>query len=62
VSPGDAGIPEPYAYVGPWKQRVGDFWDQPYGSARRLGELGGGDAVLAYFETGLARAAQDPLA
>ena len=62
VSPGDAGIPEPYAYVGPWKQRVGDFWDQPYGSARRLGELGDADAVLAYFETGLVRAAQDPLA
>lgn len=62
VSPGDAGIREPYAYVGPWKQRAGDFWDQPYGSARRLGELGDAEAVLAYFEAGLARAAQDPLA
>ena len=62
VSPGDSGIAEPYAYVGPWKQRVGDFWDRPYGSARTIRDLGDADAVLAYFETGLARAAQDPTA
>jgi hypothetical protein len=62
VSPGDAGIAEPYAYVGPWKRRVGDFWDQPFGSARRLSELGDADDVLAYLEAGRARAATDPVA
>ena len=62
VSPGDSGIAEPYAYVGPWKQRVGDFWDRPYGSARTIRDLGDADAVLAYFETGLVRATQDPTA
>jgi hypothetical protein len=62
VSPGDSGIAEPYAYVGPWKQRVGDFWDQPYGSARTIRDLGDADAVLAWFETGFVRAAQDPTA
>jgi hypothetical protein len=62
LSPGDSGIAEPYAYVGPWKQRVGDFWDQPFGSARRLSELGDADAVLGYFETGWTRAQEDPLA
>ena len=60
VSPGDAGVAEPYAYVGPWQQRTGDFWDQPYGSARTIRELGDADAVLAYFETGFARALEDP--
>jgi len=62
VSPGDAGIGEPYAYVGPWKRRVGDFWDQPYGSARTIRELGDADAVLSYLESGWTRAALDPLA
>jgi len=62
VSPGDAGIGEPYAYVGPWAPRVGGFWDRPFGSARRLSELGDAAAVLAYIETGRARAANDPLA
>jgi hypothetical protein len=62
VSAGDATIGEPYAYVGPWKPRSGDFWDQPFGSARTVRELGGPDDVLAYFETGLARAAADPVA
>jgi hypothetical protein len=60
VSPGDSGIGEPYAYVGPWARRAGAFWDQPFGSARTVRELGGADAVLAYFETGWTRAAEDP--
>jgi hypothetical protein len=62
VSPGDAGTAEPYAYVGPWKQRVGEFWDQSYGSARLIRDLGSADAVLGYFETGWTRALEDPLA
>jgi hypothetical protein len=60
VSPGDAGIAEPYAYVGPWQKRTGEFWDQPFGSARTVLELGDADALLDYFETGFARALEDP--
>ncbi len=62
VSPGDDGIPEPYAYVGPWKQRTGDFWNQPYGAAATVAELGDTAGILAFFETGRERAADDPLA
>ncbi|MFC5179623.1 hypothetical protein [Nocardioides taihuensis] len=56
VSPGDAGIPEPYAYVGPWTPRTGDFWDQPFGAARPVAALGGVDGLLAFFREGAARA------
>ena len=34
-SPGDAAIPEPYLYVGPWEEsRPGDpsFWNVPFGA------------------------------
>jgi len=34
VSPGDASIGEPYAYVGPWHVPDGAFWNQPFGAAR----------------------------
>jgi hypothetical protein len=62
VSPGDDGIAEPYAYVGPWKQRTGDFWNQPYGAAATIARLGDAAGVLSFFETGRERAAGDPLA
>lgn len=62
VSPGDATHPEPYAYVGPWAPRTGPFWDQPFGAARPMAELGDTDAVIAFFEEGAARAAADPAA
>ncbi len=62
-SPGDAGIVEPYVYIGPWAAEapVGDFWDQPWGAALRRSQLVadvevGGDpapTVLAFFATGL---------
>ncbi len=60
VSPGDDGIGEPYAYVGPWKQRAGAFWNQPYGAAATLAELGDAAGVLAFFESGLQHATADP--
>ncbi len=60
VSPGDASMPEPYAYVGPWTRRAGPFWDQPFGAARPLSAAAGTDAVLAFFREGAERAAADP--
>ncbi|HEY5031737.1 MAG TPA: hypothetical protein VIJ54_04625 [Actinomycetes bacterium] len=60
VSAGDASIPEPYAYVGPHQARRGDFWDQPFGSARPVRELAGVADLVAYFEEGLTRARLDP--
>jgi hypothetical protein len=56
VSPGDGGIPEPYAYVGPWSPpEQDDFWNQAFGAARTMAELGGIDEVLAFFREGQAR-------
>lgn len=52
VSPGDAYEPRPYAYVGPHEPRTGDFWNAPFGAARRLADLGGIDEVLAFFRAG----------
>jgi hypothetical protein len=56
VSPGDATIPEPYAYVGPWTvPRPDDFWDRPFGAARLLSGLAGADDVHAFFVEGRRR-------
>jgi hypothetical protein len=56
VSPGDESIPTPYAYVGPWTPPPrDDFWNQPFGAARTIAELGGPDATLAFFEEGRRR-------
>lgn len=52
VSPGDDGIAEPYAYVGPHERRDGPFWNEPFGAARPLRELGGEQEVLAFFTEG----------
>ncbi|HWD81124.1 MAG TPA: hypothetical protein VG497_19660 [Kribbella sp.] len=49
VSPGDDYLPEPYAYVGPWTPRVGDFWNAPFGAARPLAEL---PDLQEFFTTG----------
>jgi len=58
VSPGDAAIPEPYAYVSPASPRTGTFWNAPFGAARPMRELG--DGLLAFFTEGRARADSDP--
>jgi hypothetical protein len=54
MSPGDARINEPYAYVGPPAPRTGPFWNQPFGAARSMRELGDADPaqVLAFFAEG----------
>jgi hypothetical protein len=62
LSPGDALLPAPYAYVGPWPRRSGPFWDQPFGAARALASLAGVDGVTAFFREGSERAAADPRA
>ena len=50
VSPGDTYLGEPYAYVGPFEPRQGEFWNAPFGAARPLSELDG--AVTAFFREG----------
>jgi hypothetical protein len=59
VSPGDVGIGVPYAYVGPWKPREGDFWNVSFGAARPIHELGTAGAVLDFFAEGRALAESD---
>lgn len=51
VSPGDEFYAEPYAYVGPWKPREGEFWNVSFGAALLLSALD--DAALdAFFAEG----------
>ncbi|MDH6140434.1 MULTISPECIES: hypothetical protein [Kitasatospora] len=52
VSPGDDFQAEPYAYVGPPVRQQGEYWNAPFGAAAVVGELGGVDGLLAFFEQG----------
>ena len=52
VSPGDAGHPLPYAYVGPWTPRHGVFWNASFGAVRAADQLPDADAVAAFFTAG----------
>lgn len=52
VSPGDGFRPRPYAYVGVDPVPPGPFWNAPFGAARRLADLPGVDAVVAFFRQG----------
>lgn len=54
VSPGDAYLDEPYAYVNPGQPRTGSFWNAPFGAARPMRDLrdGNPEAVLAFFVDG----------
>ena len=61
VSPGDAAIGEPYAYVGPHHLRTGSFWNAPWGAALPL-EGVAAPALRAFFEEGRTRVATDPAA
>ncbi|WP_433337166.1 hypothetical protein [Spirillospora sp. CA-294931] len=61
VSPGDAYLSEPYAYVGPYRPRLGVFWNAPFGAARPLRLLPGTTAVHAFFAEGRDRAVGDPV-
>ncbi|MBD0692331.1 hypothetical protein [Streptomyces sp. CBMA123] len=54
VSPGDAFLAEPYAYVGPHADgpRQGEFWNAPFGAARPLRELGGAGGLMDFLARG----------
>jgi hypothetical protein len=52
LSPGDGYHPSPYAYVGPWTQREGDFWNAPFGAARPVEDLPDAAAVAEFFAEG----------
>ena len=52
LSPGDGYHPSPYAYVGPWTQRPGDFWNAPFGAARPVEDLPDAAAVAEFFAEG----------
>lgn len=52
VSPGDHAVPVPYAYVGPWSVPSGDFWNQSFGAARPVSDLGRMAGILSFFEQG----------
>ncbi len=51
VSLGDAFVHEPYAYVGPWTPRIGEFWNAPFGAAHPLRALPG-DALSRFLADG----------
>ena len=51
VSPGDSYLATPYAYVGPWAARTGDFWNAPFGAALAV-EGRDADALAAFFARG----------
>jgi hypothetical protein len=52
VSPGDAGHPGPYAYVGPWTPRSGEFWNAPFGALRPAEDLPDSASVADFFAEG----------
>jgi hypothetical protein len=56
VSAGDHFIGVPYVYVSPFSKDGldDDFWNQPFGAATPLADVGRVDEVAAYFERGRA--------
>jgi hypothetical protein len=52
ASPGDAGHQAPYAYVGPWAARTGEFWNAPFGALRPATAFPDVAAVVAFFKAG----------
>lgn len=58
ASPGDAGRPEPYLYVGPHdaeaRHGTDTFWNEPYGAAVSWRDIPDIASAVAFFESGLA--------
>jgi hypothetical protein len=52
VSPGDAEIAGPYAYVAPWTRRAGQFWNARFGAAMPLGPLPQAEVIADFFAAG----------
>ncbi|MFI5775733.1 hypothetical protein [Nocardia sp. NPDC051570] len=59
VSPGDWDNPQPYAYVGPWTRREGEFWNAPFGAMRPRSEVPTVAALLDFFAEGRKQAAAE---
>jgi len=60
VSPGDAAISEPYAYVGPWERpsrELDTFFNRPFGAARLASEVPTVADLVAFFVEGRERTA-----
>jgi hypothetical protein len=57
VSPGDGSEPEPYAYVGPWNQRTGEFWNASFGAVRTAEAIPDAATLTEFFAEGRRRAA-----
>jgi hypothetical protein len=56
VSAGDDYHPTPYAYLGPWTQRTGPFWNAPFGAVYPLDPAHDVDALASdiadFFQCG----------
>jgi hypothetical protein len=54
ASPGDQNLPEPYLYVGPHAgpPRQDEFWNAPFGAARRRTDIHTVDDAVAFFDVG----------
>jgi hypothetical protein len=61
-SPPDDEIPEPYLYVGPWKPRIGEFWNERFGASRLRGDGMTVDDAVAFLEEGHRHLASDAVA
>ncbi|QLY28931.1 hypothetical protein [Nocardia huaxiensis] len=59
VSPGDWENPQPYAYVGPWTRRRGEYWNAPFGAMRTRAAVPTVAALVDFFREGQARALED---
>jgi hypothetical protein len=49
VSAGDTYHPTPYAYIGPWTQRTGPFWNAPFGAVLPLDHADDVDALTSHI-------------
>jgi hypothetical protein len=58
VSAGDGGEPDPYAYVGPWNQRKGEFWNASFGAVRTAEDIPDAPTLTAFFAEGRRLAAE----
>jgi hypothetical protein len=64
VSAGDDYHPTPYAYVGPWTQRTGPFWNAPFGAVYPLDPAHDVDGLTShiteFFERGRRELSERP--
>lgn len=57
VSPGDAYLAAPYAYVGPWSPpAIDDFWTAPFGAGRPMTAFPDAASLRAFFDEARDRA------